>query len=225
LEARRPADAERAFAKVLQKAPNNGDAHAGLGSALLEQGQCRQAIEPLRAATRLDPADSDAWANLGYCHAWVGDTAAAVDAYQRAARLEPGDITLWVSLESLFEDSRDYANLLQMRTRLADMYDKTPASILALAEAYCLYGEFSHCEALARTVIQQSRNASAHAMLGFALQGQGKLGEAATALRSAVQLDPRDAYAWQRLVDVLNQVGARRQAAEAQRELDNLGPR
>jgi Flp pilus assembly protein TadD len=225
LDSGRYAEAEAAFGRALQKAPNHAEAHAGLGSALTELAQCRRAIEPLRSATKLEPTDAVAWTNLGYCHAWLGDDSAAIDAYQRAARLEPGDIALWQSLESIFEDARDHGSLLQIRTRLADMQDKSPASMLALAEAYCLYGEFLHCELLARDLIRRTAlNADAQVMLGWALQGQGNLTDAIRALRGAVQLDSRHARAWDRLATVLQQTGAKREAEVARQTANTLNP-
>jgi tetratricopeptide (TPR) repeat protein len=215
LESGKYIDAERSFARVLQKEPSRADAHAGLGSALTEQDRCKPAIDALKHAIRLDETDAVSLTNMGWCQARLGDEASAIESYTRAAKLEPEDVALWRSLESLYEDTRDYANLLKLRSRLVDM-EESPGNRLALGEAYCLYGEFAHCEVLARKLIEAtSRNADAQALLGLALHGQGKLDEALSALRSAIQLQRTHTAAWQRMVSVLEQAGQKKEAAAA----------
>jgi tetratricopeptide (TPR) repeat protein len=224
LESGRYADAEQGFSRVLQKDPQNAEALAGLGSALVEQARCKPAVDALRKAVAADATDAVAWTNLGYCQASLDDIPAAIEAYQRAATLEPGDDALWRSIEMLMEDSRDFAGLLKIRTRIAERDNHGPQTSLALGEAYCLYGEFAHCEKLARDLIARtSRNADAQVLLGVALQGQGRTPDALRTLRAALLVQKDHREAWVRLITTLQQAGMKREAEAAIAQAQEFG--
>jgi hypothetical protein len=69
---------------------NSGAAAREEGTALLRQGQFREAAEALRRAVAADPNDESSWRLLGGALASGGDADGAVEAFERAVEINPG---------------------------------------------------------------------------------------------------------------------------------------
>lgn len=82
------ADPVTLWRDAARKAPSAWTAHFGLGSALGEAGNCREAIPAFEAALRLSP-QARVLTNLGTCLAAEGRLFDAGRAYAAAVRLEP----------------------------------------------------------------------------------------------------------------------------------------
>lgn len=95
----------RELAQLVQADPSAAGALHGLGLARYEQGRVAEAIEHLRRAARLAPADGDTLADLGTVLARAGDRQGARECILGALRLRPADATLQRRLERL-DDSR-----------------------------------------------------------------------------------------------------------------------
>jgi tetratricopeptide (TPR) repeat protein len=111
-DAGRPADARRAFSRVLALDPTNGLAYQNqasleLRAALDAAGPARaaglrQAEADARKAIELDPALADAYTTLGVVLSSSGRTPDAITAWQRSVELDPGQFNalynLWLEL-------------------------------------------------------------------------------------------------------------------------------
>ena len=89
LEAGRVAEAERAYAALLEKDPANVEALNVLALAALRDGAPARALELLHRAIAAAPNDPTSHHHLGRAYESAGDFAKAVDEHAAAVRLEP----------------------------------------------------------------------------------------------------------------------------------------
>ena len=85
----RIADAESAFARLLETAPHHVEALNVVALAALRRGQSRQALELLRRAAQSDPQDALTRHNMARAFEADGDWTAALGAHAEAVRLRP----------------------------------------------------------------------------------------------------------------------------------------
>jgi tetratricopeptide (TPR) repeat protein len=77
------------FKKLVALQPNNGQAHANLGRAYVEEGNCTQALEEFLVAVNQLPAEASVYSSLGSCYASLGRAADARRAWEKALELDP----------------------------------------------------------------------------------------------------------------------------------------
>ncbi len=82
-------DAYREYKTVLETAPDNARAHAGLGEILLKSGQTAEARKHLMASLAADPNQWLVQAHLGVVASYENDYPGAMAAYREALRLSP----------------------------------------------------------------------------------------------------------------------------------------
>lgn len=100
------AAAERDFRALLEKGFHQVGAYSNLGSALLMQGRCAEAIPYLEKAVTLKPLEGRyesriAYELLGQAHQMIGNIADAESTYKKALEKFPGDQQLCAMLERL----------------------------------------------------------------------------------------------------------------------------
>jgi tetratricopeptide (TPR) repeat protein len=88
-QARRLADAQRLYKRVLKAAPNHPDALQLLGIVLLEQARWAEALPVLRRAVERAPTSATAHLNLGTAYAELGRTVEAIASCRTACRIQP----------------------------------------------------------------------------------------------------------------------------------------
>jgi Flp pilus assembly protein TadD len=67
---------------VLQSTPDAPSAHRGLGLAYKKTGRFKEAVDPLRRASRQTPSDAQLQFDLGECLYRSGDWNSAQDVYK-----------------------------------------------------------------------------------------------------------------------------------------------
>lgn len=82
-------EAERAYAEVLQRQPDDVEALNIVAIGALRNGQQRRALELLERARQVNPADPITHHHLARAHEAAGDGAAALAQYEQALRLRP----------------------------------------------------------------------------------------------------------------------------------------
>ncbi|MER8521434.1 tetratricopeptide repeat protein [Mesorhizobium sp. M0644] len=101
-----PADAAKAYRAALAKAPNDGGAMLGLGSAMMEVGDIDAGMRALAQAAPLVNT-SGAYNRLGVAQTFAGQTGQAQETFAQALRLAPGDLDVEtnMALAAALEDN------------------------------------------------------------------------------------------------------------------------
>lgn len=137
------AEAERAYAAVLERSPDHVEALNALAIGALRQGQQERALDMLTRAASVDPNDAVTQHHLGRAHDAIGNVLAATVAEQRAVQLRPELFVARLYLAALLERSGEQQRaLLQFARALRDAQAKgrwtnaatTPQSLLPLVE-------------------------------------------------------------------------------------------
>ena len=111
--------------KVVTAAPNDALAAALLGLMRLRLGRAGDAIAPLEAACRLDPADALSWRNLGLARWSAGQPwQACQEAYRKATDLWPDYLPLVIENDRMLLDRK-----APLEERRGLLYDRLPASL------------------------------------------------------------------------------------------------
>ncbi|MGH8250821.1 MAG: aspartyl/asparaginyl beta-hydroxylase domain-containing protein [Steroidobacteraceae bacterium] len=96
-------EAERAYAALLDREPEHGEALNYLAMRALQRGGSARARELLERAARHHPDDLPTWMNLGSVREAQGDFEAACEAFRRAAARPPGDPAARLQLGHVLE--------------------------------------------------------------------------------------------------------------------------
>jgi tetratricopeptide (TPR) repeat protein len=88
---RRPREAARAFAAVVERLPEDALARMRLGEQLRDLGEIEKSLEHMREAVRLSPEDASYWNSLGMVLGGNGRAQEAEEAFRRAVELDPRD--------------------------------------------------------------------------------------------------------------------------------------
>lgn len=86
--ARRFAEAEQIYRRLVQMAANDASVHAGLGASLLAQSRFDDAVSAYRRATELDGRNAGFFAALGAAYERARNAAGARAAYERALSID-----------------------------------------------------------------------------------------------------------------------------------------
>jgi O-antigen ligase len=208
------------------------------GLDALRLGDEPTAVEWMEKATQRDPGTAFYWLRSGEAYARVGldgqgqvqDTTAlakAISAKQRGLAIQGSFAPDWVSLAKLQRAAGDRAGQLAALQRAADLADEWIEVKLMLGEAVSPApakdardgwqaleaGEFAHAEVLFRAQLGVN-DTIAYLGLGLALQGQGRLGEAETALRTSEFIDDGQARVHEALAGLYGEMGDQAGAAE-----------
>jgi len=109
------------FEKAVVADPDFGKAYLYLGRCYLNLGKFREAVQPLRTAFNLEPAQSrneiinlllDAFLGAGMTSFRKGDYLDALDMYREAIKLSPNSIEAYLGLAKAFAKKGDISNAL-----------------------------------------------------------------------------------------------------------------
>jgi tetratricopeptide (TPR) repeat protein len=189
---------------------------AAAGIRLAQQGDLDGALPLLVAALAAAPDDTRLLEALGFVYAHTDRWQKAEATYRRALALRPGLPGGLYGLASVLADTGRYPEALATTQELLRAQpDHLPAR---MKEALLLVrtGRAAEGEARARAVIERAPDqAEAQYILGLALEDQGDLAGAATALEQAVALQADHLGALARLQTVLARLGRKADAERA----------
>jgi aspartate beta-hydroxylase len=143
LETGRIAEAERAYERLLETAPDNVEALTVVALAALRGSRVPRALELLERAAAAAPEDALTQHHLGLAHEAAGDLAAAADAQAQAVRLTPTFFTARLHLAACLERlGRHDEALIQFKRSLDEAQGQgrwlnrasTPAPLVSVVE-------------------------------------------------------------------------------------------
>ena len=193
--------------------PEDAEAHANLGAALLGAGRNDEAIASLRRALEIRPEDADAHSNLGNALRAAGQIEAALASYREALRIRPGHAGSHSNLGNLLLSiGRPEQAVDSYRSALA-LQPEQPASHNYLAIALLAIGRPEEALSSAGRALELApESAEAHGTAGNALLDLGQFEPAEGAYRQALALKPDFADALSNLAIALRLQGRAEEA-------------
>ncbi len=129
-------DAEAAFARAQQLAPESSKPLLGLACVADALGRVRPALEQLGTARDLDQYDPAITFGIAFCHERLGDLSAARMEYERATALCPELRNAVERLAAIALRENDCGRALECYERIADMDPGNLDALLTLGALY-----------------------------------------------------------------------------------------
>jgi len=164
------------------------------GDKLYEQGEIQGAVDELRTALKLDPANVNVHNSLGVCFGILGDYEPAIAAFEAAISLDPEEYMALYNLGLVFmlTDKRDQALELFLKADKinGDTYEVT----FQTGKLYLDLGDLEKARKYLERAADLAPEAGAvYRYLGDCHAAANLPQEAITAYRKAIRLNPQDA--------------------------------
>jgi len=163
----RYADAEKYYRRVAQLLPDSARGYTNLGAALQELGRYDEAVAAHQRAIAIAPS-ATSYSNLGTMQSLLGRYDEAARSLEKATELAPNTYQFWINLG----DAYRWGNRRDDATKAYERAMETARGALAV----------------------NSKEALAIATIASCLAKSGRGDEAASQIRSAITLDPTNAY-------------------------------
>ena len=215
--------AVRAYERGLAVAPENVELLNALGFSLFQQGKSREAVTALEKALSVDPKHAKAHNNMALASIDIGELELAEAHYRESLAIE--------AHPAIYNDLGYVLERQGLPDEAAEQYRKSleldPESASAnynLAASLTRAGEFAEAEHHFRAALKQEPSTQAHTGLGVVLSQLGRVDEAISSLHEAIEADPENAAAYDRLGTILVQQGSLEEAAAIYRLLISNRP-
>jgi predicted Zn-dependent protease len=219
--------AAEALTAVVERQPDDKEAHRLLAAIYIDLNSPFAAIEELREWARLDPHTGRPYRWIGFFYKDYQHPTEAVEAYREACRreLEPADRTavLQELAETLCDAKGEYQAALDTLAEGPAEFQDRPA--IQLLRGRCLWGLGRAAEAvvLVESALGEDRHVP-QALLWRAKMwlAEGQPRAALPLLEEAVGVDPGDLESRQYLMQTYGLVGEPRRAEEERRRTEEL---
>lgn len=171
-----PRDAERVFNRELEKNPDSGLAHFGLGLVMNEKSEYDLAIAHFQKALLTQPKSVPVLRSLGRSYQMKGQDAEAIAILEKALSIDPQDISLTFLLAFSYQNLQKYKEAIRLYERLVAMSAASVQVFYNLGVSYGKEGEL----------------ALAHYNFGIYFERLGQRGKAAFHFQKAEQLSKND---------------------------------
>ncbi|MFH0777158.1 MAG: tetratricopeptide repeat protein [Candidatus Eisenbacteria bacterium] len=193
--------------------PSQGSwySHFYMGTKLLtDPGSLDRAIEELKLATQLNPANPEAFNNLGLAYERKGMVDDAAGAFRAAIGADSTYVESWYNLAFTAQKQGDYAGAAALYGRVLALQPYLPRAHFNVAICFMQSGNLPQAAAHLRTVISmQPENVEAHNQLGIVLGEQGDLAGAISEFEAALRIDPGYSAARENLTTAVQARGGR----------------
>jgi tetratricopeptide (TPR) repeat protein len=199
----RASEAARWFEQAAQVQPTGGILN-NLAVAWMHLGRFDEARQALTMAVRAEPALFDAWDNLAVCARTRGNWDECAAALRHAVNIKPGDFKLFLRLGEAEGQSGRYEAALAAYRSAERLSPGNRDARLGVGTALTCLRKFPEAMEVLSSLAPES--AAAKLALGRAMEGAGRLPEAAALYRELIHADPasHDAiYALARVCDHL----------------------
>ncbi len=174
LKAQRWPQAEQDYRNALFVDPTNTTAHAGLGTALVQEGKGDLAIPELNAVLARDPNNAAAHRGLGLAFAQRKDYPGAITELNRAKALDPNDALTHATLGDVLMQQGDSDGAIGEYSQASKLDPNSVAARLGMARAFFQKGDLSGAENNYRYLLANDpKNTPANYGLGQVLEKKG----------------------------------------------------
>jgi len=193
--------AVKAYERGLAVEPDNVELLNALGFSLFQQGRSKEAVVALEKALVVDPKHAKAHNNLALAAIDSGELEVAEAHYRESLAINPqpaiyNDLGFVLERQGLPDEAAEaYRNALKLDPRSATAHYNLGSS---LARS----GKFAEAESHLRKSLTISPNTQTYTGLGIVLSQLGRTDEAVANLRAAVEADPKNAMARQKLTEI-----------------------
>jgi tetratricopeptide (TPR) repeat protein len=205
--------------------PDDAEAHANLGNALLRDARFADAAASYRRALGITPRLADVLNNLGNALRALGQADEAVACYRQAIEANPRFAEAYSnlgnalrSLGQLDQAVAHYRQALEIKPQYPEAWNNLGNALLDLKR----FGDAATCYRSALEI--KADFAEAHSNLGNALRALGQLVEALASYARALELKPDFAAAHSNVGDTLRDLGRPAEAVAHARRAVELAP-
>jgi Flp pilus assembly protein TadD len=188
----RPVDAERAFRRAVECAPQHAGARHGLGMSLAASRRFTEAVVELKESARLSPGNPVPLVSLGKVYLVQGKPDAALEAFESASRIAPDLVAAFEGAGDACMQKKDY---VRAEARYAQVVDRAPGDAGAQfkhGNALLMLERWSDAEAAFLLAVKADKaHAAAYNNLAWILlQREERSDQALEWARQAVELQP-----------------------------------
>ena len=185
-------DAIAAYRQAVALNPNSGEAYHQLGGALARQEQWEDAITSYRRAIELNPKSFLSHQQLGKVLTNQGDVAGAIASYHCAIELNPESVEVLEHLWAELSRQRQWEQAVDIYCQILEANPELALAHYHLGAALTYLCRWEEATASYQRAIELNLEYSfwPHQLLGSALVKQGKLNEAITAYKNALDIQP-----------------------------------
>lgn len=193
LKAQRWAQAEQDYRAAIALDPNNAGAHAGLGTALVQQGRGEAAIPELGQALARDPNNAAAHRGMGMALAQRKDYPGALSELSKAKQLNASDPLTRAALGDVMLEQGDADGAMAEYTQAQALDSNLQAARVGMARAYTRKGDLSGAENNYRYLLAlDAKNPPANFGMGELMEKKQNNQEALNFYRLAYTGDPNN---------------------------------
>lgn len=208
-DAGNPGDADSAFRRALDLAPDSAVLLINYAAMLRKYGRTDVAFQVLKHAVQLAPKHAGAWTDLGLAGRDLGYLAEASRALTRASELDPGSALIWHALGDVRRAQNDIesaASAYERATTLAPNYASAWANLGAVTRLLGRPAAAIECLHKAQQCGYSSPELDN--VIAGALRDDGRVEEALEHARSLVDAHPDFAPGYLTLAHLLWETGA-----------------
>jgi tetratricopeptide (TPR) repeat protein len=183
--------AEQDYRAVLTLQPANAKAHAGLGTALVQQGRGESAIPELGQALVTDPNNAAAHRGMGMALAQRKDYPGALAELGKAKTLDPNDALTHAALGDVMLEQSDSDGAVGEYSQALKLDPNVQTARLGLGRAFEKKGDLAGAENNYRYLLAlDNKNPRANYGLGTVMEKKGANQDALGFYRTAYTADP-----------------------------------
>jgi tetratricopeptide (TPR) repeat protein len=215
--------AVRDYQRGLVLHPDDVELLNSLGFALFQQGKSQEAVVALEKAVTIDPKHWKAHNNMALASIDIGELELAEAHYRESLAIEPqpaiySDLGFVLQRQGLTEEASE------MFRKSLELDPQSASGHYNVAGSLARDGEYEAAEAHFRAALKENPDAQAYTGLGYVLGRQGRVDEAITSLREAIEADPEHPAAYDQLGTILAEQGKFEEAASDYRHLLRIQP-
>jgi tetratricopeptide (TPR) repeat protein len=200
LKAQKWAQAEQDYRAAIALDPSSPAAHAGLGTALVQQGRGEAAVPELGQALAREPNNAAAHRGMGMALAQRKDYTGALAELSKAKQLDPYDALTHAAIGDVMLEQGDANGAMTEFTQAQTLDPNLQSARIGMARAFERKGDLAGAETNYRSLLAlDSKNPPANYGMGGLMEKKQKNQEALDFYRVAYTSDPsnpkyREAY-------------------------------